>query len=903
MSAFPPVQTLPTPTMKARKSEGDPPPVSPDSSMDERDVIMSNIMSNVRNSRPQYLIKRQPSYSVVLEEPDEIEISLFQQTNNNSNPKPSRSESSTRHDAGKTSSRSNIKKQKEKKRIEKHESSGDDSTVVGTDQAILDMEARLVATQKQLEEAKAAHSTLTLKHERLHEEAKQNTMKAEQELAEHIKKSNLAVIELQKKLESTNNIVAVLSTSLSEESAKRKEAEVKLKSLQSTLERTELVLNATKETEVRLTSEAKSLLSTLQMSIYDGDLLHSLQKKGYEANVAKKVATKGFVAASSALLKESLSMLEQLSSAVEEHNTNIIKTTGEVGDNFQTSASTVSSLLNNIKEQIKLMADTMESQVSGEGGMNTVVSEASSKIRDHLAVATSTIDKGETELASSCSELRTRLLQESEQLALLKNSLEELKQTNASSLEASFTEMKIKLNEVMQKTEEAITDAETVRRSAHAEQVELISRWKQEFIESCTAISTKAEDHSDTLEKAIKKFVEGMEDHIAAEKALKELISYLSESGKSHVSKVSKQESLILANVILLDKSFKKQCELRKSSLQTIMSKVQDIVQTEINALSTLAEEQFTAFKTNAFELKKANTSIAVSAKDILTRFAETNSYVLEKVEALKENDACMLEVAQQTNKCIQNMGEHSKLHRDSVDAYALLTQDGLEKIADLDVTAMKKMQTIVQSNQKCASYLDDSLQPGSIAALSSMLDSGKSISGFAFESILEPTLESLDSILKPREEILQQAICKHEEISSLLDSQKMELSRISQDHKCVSSEISNKVSSLASEYETKAAVENSEKIQLLERQLLHCVSAFSDDQSKLLSVVSDKTKEVGTKMMKFVTSDLKMKEEIPTIPERKCYSYSQQLTKTPSEEVILRQVTSSIHTPLAAAT
>jgi hypothetical protein len=126
------------------------------------------------------------------------------------------------------------------------------------------------------------------------------------------------------------------------------------------------------------------------------------------------------------------------------------------------------------------MADTMESQVSGEGGMNRVVSEASSKIRDHLMVATSTIDKGETELASSCSKIRIRLLQESEQLASLKNSLEEIKQTNASSLEASFIEMKLKLDKVMKKTVEAITNAETVQRSAHAEQVELISRWKQE---------------------------------------------------------------------------------------------------------------------------------------------------------------------------------------------------------------------------------------------------------------------------------------------------------------------------------------------------------------------------------------------------------------------------------------
>jgi hypothetical protein len=62
----------------------------------------------------------------------------------------------------------------------------------------------------------------------------------------------------------------------------------------------------------------------------------------------------------------------------------------------------------------------------------------------------------------------------------LKNSLEEIKQTNASSLEASFIEMKLKLDKVMKKTVEAITNAETVQRSAHAEQVELISRWKQE---------------------------------------------------------------------------------------------------------------------------------------------------------------------------------------------------------------------------------------------------------------------------------------------------------------------------------------------------------------------------------------------------------------------------------------
>jgi hypothetical protein len=63
-----------------------------------------------------------------------------------------------------------------------------------------------------------------------------------------------------------------------------------------------------------------------------------------------------------------------------------------------------------------------------------------------------------------------------------------------------------------------------------------------------------------------------------------------------------------------------------------------------------------------------------------------------------------------------------------------------------------------LEVTQQTKEYLDDSLQPGSIAALDSMLAFGESISGFTSESILVPMLEFLDSIMKPREEILQQA-------------------------------------------------------------------------------------------------------------------------------------------------
>jgi hypothetical protein len=105
---------------------------------------------------------------------------------------------------------------------------------------------------------------------------------------------------------------------------------MKLTQLQNEMQKKDLILNATRETEHCLTTEAKALLSTLQLSIHDGDSLYSLLKKAYESDVMRKHATKNFYSASSVLLKESIGLLEVLSSAVESHNITMSKMANDI---------------------------------------------------------------------------------------------------------------------------------------------------------------------------------------------------------------------------------------------------------------------------------------------------------------------------------------------------------------------------------------------------------------------------------------------------------------------------------------------------------------------------------------------------------------------------------------------
>ena len=837
-----------------------PPSISPDSSFDEQDEIMATMMKNVRNRRP---LTKQPVFSVFIEDGNEVEVSLLH----------------------------NKKESQESKYAE---------AIDDDDSALVETEARLLYTQKQLEVAQAAQASLARKHSKQQELTAKNNAIAMQELLERAQKAESERLEAQSKLENANNIAMMLKSSLAEESEKRRETEIKLAHLQHEIQKKELILNATRETEHRLTTEAKALVSTLQLSIHDGDSLYSLLKKAYESDVMKKHATKNFHVASSVLLKESIGLLELLSSAVEEHNITMSKKANEITGNFQVSSSTVTNLLETIKNQIQVMADTMRDQVSGEGGLTSIVSQISSKIRDQMQKTETTFKEGETLLSSTCSVACARLHDASKQLAALEDSHSKLQDKSLLSLEQAVTELKRKLNNVMKTTEEAIRDAETVRSSAHAEQEELLSRWKADALESSVKISSKAEEKSDILKSAMTTFLSEMDHHTDASKILQEQQNFLVEGGQAHLSRVSKQESLIFTNVILLEKAYKKQCEFRSASIQNIMTQVQDIINAEMLRLSELTEEQFNTFKTNSFELKKANTVIANSAKDILSKVGDTNVSISQQIEALHKNDQSILKIAQETNSCLENVMELSKLQQESTNGFSLKAKQGLDQLANLDRLAIDKLRSISADGKEGISYLEETLHPEASSAMKQLWMSGDCIAKFTTDSIVSPTIDSMDKLMQPRKEILEQVEFGKQELSTLLEEQSNNISVMSKEHHSTGVSGVEKMLLLSSEYETKIAKENYSKVQSLEKEIVNSISTFSGEHTKLLSSVIDKSKDVGNKMVKFTTTDLKMKEEISPIPNKKHFSFSHNLTQTPPDDIILGHMSSSVHQPLS---
>ena len=130
-----------------------------------------------------------------------------------------------------------------------------------------------------------------------------------------------------------------------------------------------------------------------------------------------------------------------------------------------------------------------------------------------------------------------------------------------------------------------------------------------------------------------------------------------------------------------------------------------NIVNAEMLRLSELTEEQFHSFKTNQFELKKANTVIANSAKDILAKVGDTNVSISQQIEALQKNVQSILKITQETNAGLENVMELSKLQQDSTNVFSLKAKQGLDQLVGLDRIVIDKLRSTCADGKESISY------------------------------------------------------------------------------------------------------------------------------------------------------------------------------------------------------
>lgn len=752
-------------------------------------------------------------------------------------------------------------------------SEGDNGVNVNAVEYWHEMECRLQYMQAQVEESQAA---LARKHLQ------------QQELVERAERAVSERLEVQMKLVNAKEEIIALNSQINEEAEKRREAQIKLDETRIELQKTVLVLNATRETERRLTNEAKLLMNTLELSIADGDSLHNLVKDMFDAEILKRDATKAFHSASSTLLKDSLVLLQQLSLMLENHCSAVTITAADLRENAQTSSVAVADILSSLTDQMHTLADAMTKQVSGEEGLLSVASRISSKVLYSLQTATSCLQQGENELFSSCFSAKERLQEVSNQLINLKGAHEHQRDKSISSLATAADALKAKLSAAIKVMEEAIFDAEVKKNSAHTELRESLSRWRQDVSDTCGNISEKTNYYSEGLLHATETFNDERQHRNRVQRELNEQHEFLSKTRSDHMLKISHQKSLLLSNEATFQQA-QKECEqLRISCIQGIMNKVNEIVNTQMQQFSHATERQFQSLREASTELKKSNAVIGDCAQNIFLKIGDSNAFVSQEMDNLQKSDSVLLQEMYGVNSGLKNVIELTEHQSASSNTLATKAISGLDHLAGLDQIAIENLRSVYDGGRESLLMIENSLYPETVDAMRSVHKSGENIVQVSFDSAIHPTLKAIDSIMQPRKAILSSMEREQNNIKEMLDSQSHMFTHIAEEIKSSREDALKNNMLLISNYRNGAGKECLDKVKLLEKNLHDAASNVATGRSDLLGSAASKTKSVKTKITEYSCVTMKMDEDSCKLPEKLRFDYNQTLSHTPSEEEII---------------
>lgn len=228
-----------------------------------------------------------------------------------------------------------------------------DSKAPPTVESWQEMEMRLQYMQTQVDEAQAA---LARKHLQM------------QEVQERAEKATADLLESQQQLYAANKEIKMLKGVVEVETEKRKLTEKELNETQIQLKKTEFILKATQETELALTSEAQSLISSLEGIVVERNDLHALVVLQRDQERDRRQAAKQFQEAALVVLSNIASSFNSISTTIEESQLSATTIATQNHEAGRHSVSETQQLILDIANNVSCVTDALKSQLVGEVG-------------------------------------------------------------------------------------------------------------------------------------------------------------------------------------------------------------------------------------------------------------------------------------------------------------------------------------------------------------------------------------------------------------------------------------------------------------------------------------------------------------------------------------------------------
>eukprot|EP00980_Cylindrotheca_fusiformis_P003391 scaffold755_cov101-Cylindrotheca_fusiformis.AAC.5 len=761
--------------------------------------------------------------------------------------------------------------------IDHHKTSGGGKNEPGAVEHWREMECRLEYMKAQVEEAQQA---LARKHLQ------------QQDLVEQAEQAHEAQLQAEAQYYEAQEENNGLRQEIKEHVLEKKSLSQELFKTQKTLKETNLILRATQHTESCLAKEAEQLMFALKKSIQDSNDLHQKLLHQRDEEIERKDATKNFNESVVILFDSVSEALNGLASHEEDFGASIADSTKRACVQLIECLEKQQKSIRGLSESIKKTSSAIRSHMEDENGIVGTVQATAASVRVKTKKATELLRHGEVNMKTSCNRARTNLEASSQHLKQLESRYHETSSGLLENLKTRLSHAKDMLHKMASATTATLEKRKVERlRSSDALQ-KLVNAWQMSSNSSIYSVVEKGNAQVSEVVETLQMLQAEMARHDEIEKQLSNQRSFLSENEKRHTSDLARQHELLSYQKQNFERAEDRNREFCEKFMSNVMRGVQDLIQDQMEVIAKQRKADYETLASGNEELVRVHSEIQASSQAILSEVALTNHELQQNYEVIRENDAKAARTFQQTAAVFKDIKDSCSNHESLVKSKAQAVSSTIGDIQITDIEAMETLSRDLQNDcQACAAFVVDDIQNEAAQGLDELTKSALESSSYVKSDVFDFTQKVVAndiekpfcSLVKSMKEIL-------EHVAADAQAGDEKIRKLAKDHNRLVDEMVDHVdsskkqigegvikqSSIISEhkYGLQAAVEDRK------RTVLGNVSTMKGLSSNCGKTVSDFTHDV-----------IRPHEETLEIAEMEKIEYSEDLTKTPAADVILRDL------------
>ena len=759
-----------------------------------------------------------------------------------------------------------------KQRLSKNFKATDNTTPDNSVQQWYDLECKLKYMEAQLEEAQSA---LNRKNQQ------------QQVLIDRVAIMEKEVMKKDKIIQQAVEKIDSMDRILEKERKEKRKIVQELEKKQIVLTKTEALLVATKETERKLTEEAKDLIAAVELSVDETTKFHEMIVHERKEELVRKKAT-------SELQRNSIDALNNIEKKlnlipVQEKDlfTTLVQESNKEAKLNQESLVKIVNVLKDINSDVKTFLDDAKNRdlpALADSHVRSVQNEV--KETKSLVGKTISTKKSENELHIQRLENTSKEIGRSHSNA--KKQAQDLMSTMTSRIKKSSGNISGMAERMMDSINTFATSISATRQAL----CNLINDMEKETKSSMNMISETSISQSLELKNVVELLNGSMQGYNESKATLEEENKILSQLASAQHGDIMCQKELLEQQRKKFEAAFEYQKEMHSMAMKRVMNGVQDLLSSEINKFQEQNEKRMHAMRNENNAMIEMNEKIDETSRRMVNGVYESNSKLASSIEILHSNDTHVMKQASNSSKIFETVKAEAEKQKNHVMDVSRSFLSKVDQISSYENDALSNLVKIDESKQELVSE-QENLNNFVTSSVTKLVESHTKTEQIITDVIVPETIGVLNDKQNADELMFSDLSNRMNnlELSSLENKEKItsvaaEISAATQN---LQNEIIGKCSSFhkATVTTRKRDIE-SHRVKFVEHATTHMKSLRSSSKS-----AHDSCKLVYNDLDSYAKKVIRVQESTRPAEDMVTISYNKKLSTTPPDHVIF----ASLHT------